>query len=116
MLGAGTERTKFMQLLFVSRVSLRGIIIGMQSADSSWRELSPLSPQHSTARSSPVSAVLTNVCIQYHNFVYHNIMKCLFRQFKNGSFLTYFCGQGHGSSHGPETVQRRQTLPLHQID
>ena len=72
MLGAGTERTKFMQLLFVSRVSLRGIIIGMQSADSSWRELSPLSPQHSTARSSPVSAVLTNVCIQYHNFVYHN--------------------------------------------
>ena len=63
MLGAGTERTKFMQLLFGCRVSLSGIIIGIQSADSSWRELSPLSPQHSTARSSPVSAVLTNVYI-----------------------------------------------------
>ena len=110
MLGAGTERTKLMQLLFVSRVSLSGIIIGIQSADSSWRELSPLSPQHSTARSSAVSAVLTNECIKYNNFVYITThFNIYFTGLKNHLFLAYFCEREHGSSHGPQTVQRRRT-------
>ena len=59
MLGAGTDRTKLMQLLFVSRVSSGGMIIGKQNSDSSLMPFDPESPQHSTARSCP-SSVLTN--------------------------------------------------------